>query len=44
MKEKNIKRNEILMLFGHVTSKLGNIIFDYANNVLLVNMFRMTDI
>lgn len=40
MKQQRIKKNEILMLFGHVTSKLGNIVFDFANSVLLVNMFK----
>lgn len=40
MKEKSIKQNESLMLFGHVTSKLGNIVFDFANSVLIVNMFK----
>lgn len=37
---KTIKNNEILMLIGRVTSKLGNIVFDYANSVLLVDMFK----
>lgn len=40
MNKKTIKKNEALMLLGRMTSKLGNIVFDYANSVLLVNMFK----
>ncbi len=39
MNGKRIKRNEALLWFGSWTSKLGNIIFDYANSVSIVGAF-----
>lgn len=33
------KINERLLIFGRSTSTFGNIIFDYANNVSIVNLF-----
>ncbi|MDY3103927.1 MAG: MFS transporter [Prevotella sp.] len=44
LKNRNIKKNEIIMLLGRVTSKLGNIVFDYANSVQLVSMFQKKSI
>lgn len=39
MKENTIKKNEGLLWFGSWTSKIGNIIFDYANSVSIVGAF-----
>lgn len=39
MKEKKIKKNEALLWFGSWTSKIGNIIFDYANSISIVGAF-----
>jgi MFS family permease len=36
---KKISRNEYLLLFGRWTSKIGDIVFDYVNNVVLVQAF-----
>ena len=36
---KKFKRNELLLLFGKWTSHIGNIVFDYANSVKIVNLF-----
>ena len=42
--KKTIKKNEAMMLMGRITSKLGNIVFDYANSILLVDMFKSNSI
>lgn len=34
------KRNELLLYFGTWTSKIGDIVFDYVNNVVLVQAFN----
>lgn len=34
------KKNELLLYFGTWTSKIGDIIFDYVNSVLLVQTFK----
>ena len=39
MDGKRIKKNEALLWFGSWTSKLGNIIFDYANSISIVGAF-----
>lgn len=39
MKDRKIKRNEALLWFGSWTSKIGNIIFDYANSISIVGAF-----
>lgn len=36
---KKIKRNEALLLFGRWTSKIGDIVFDYVNSVVIVSAF-----
>lgn len=36
---KQSKKNEYLLLFGRWTSKLGDIVFDYVNNVAIVHSF-----
>ena len=36
---KKLKRNEGLLIFGRWTSKVGDIVFDYVNNVVLVQAF-----
>lgn len=33
------KNNEGILLFGHLTSKMGDLIFDYANKIVLVSAF-----
>lgn len=38
--KKNNKRNKFLLIFGKETSRFGNILFDYANSILIVNMFK----
>lgn len=35
-----LRRNEMLLWFGKWTSKIGNIVFDYANSVSIVSLFR----
>ncbi|MEG0793564.1 MAG: MFS transporter [Lachnospiraceae bacterium] len=37
--KKAIKKNELLLWMGNWTSKLGNIVFDYANSVSIVSVF-----
>ncbi|MBR5355488.1 MAG: MFS transporter [Lachnospiraceae bacterium] len=37
--EKRSKRNEGLLLFGRWTSKIGDIVFDYVNSVVLVHAY-----
>lgn len=37
--EKQSKRNEGLLFFGRWTSKIGDIVFDYVNSVVLVHAF-----
>lgn len=39
MTEKKSKRNEGLLIFGRWTSKIGDIVFDYVNSVVLVHAF-----
>lgn len=39
MKDHRVKRNEALLWFGHWTSKIGNIVFDYANSISIVGAF-----
>lgn len=34
-----MKRNEGLLLFGTITTKIGDVVFDYINNVVLVQNF-----
>ena len=34
------RRNELLLYFGTWTSKIGDIVFDYVNNVVLVQAFN----
>lgn len=34
------KKNELLLYFGTWTSKIGDIVFDYVNSVLLVQTFK----
>ena len=36
------RKNESLLWFGKWTSKLGNIVFDYANSVSIVSAFSHT--
>lgn len=36
---KKLKRNELLLLFGKWTTHIGNIVFDYANSVKIVQLF-----
>lgn len=36
---KRIKRNEGLLIFGRWTSKIGDIVFDYVNSVVIVSAF-----
>lgn len=35
----NEKKNERLLIFGHATSKLGDMFFDYVNQIFLVTNF-----
>jgi len=37
---KKMTKNEVLLILGRLTSKIGNIIYDYANQILLVNLFQ----
>lgn len=39
MKYQRIRKNEALLWFGSWTSKIGNIIFDYANSISIVGAF-----
>ena len=39
MGEKKLWKNEALLWFGGLTSKFGNIIFDYANSISIVGAF-----
>ena len=39
MREKRIRKNEALLWFGSWTSRIGNLIFDYANSVSIVGAF-----
>ncbi len=39
MKDKKIRKNEALLCFGGWTSRIGNIIFDYANSISIVGAF-----
>ena len=39
MSEKKLWKNEALLWFGGLTSKFGNIIFDYANSISIVGAF-----
>ena len=39
MSNKKIRKNEALLWFGSWTSKIGNIIFDYANSISIVGAF-----
>lgn len=39
MDEKKIRKNEVLLWFGGWTSRIGNIIFDYANSISIVGAF-----
>ena len=39
MSGRKIKKNEALLWFGSWTSRIGNLIFDYANSVSLVGAF-----
>lgn len=41
---KEFEKNEKLLLFGRWTSKIGNIIFDYANSVTIVNLSNVSSI
>ncbi|MBQ7492033.1 MAG: MFS transporter [Clostridia bacterium] len=39
MSNKKIRKNEALLWFGSWTSRIGNIIFDYANSISIVGAF-----
>lgn len=39
MSNRKIRKNEALLWFGSWTSKIGNIIFDYANSISIVGAF-----
>ena len=39
MSDKRIQKNEALLWFGSWTSRIGNIIFDYANSISIVGAF-----
>jgi len=39
MDENKIRKNEVLLWFGSWTSRIGNIIFDYANSISIVGAF-----
>ena len=39
MSSHRIRKNEALLWFGSWTSKIGNIIFDYANSISIVSAF-----
>lgn len=39
MKRERIRKNEALLWFGSWTSRVGNLIFDYANSVSIVGAF-----
>lgn len=39
MKTSRSQNNEGILLFGHLTSKMGDLIFDYANKIVLVSAF-----
>ncbi len=39
MPDKKIKKNEVLLWFGSWTSRVGNILFDYANSISIVGAF-----
>ena len=36
---KKLEKNEVLLWFGSWTSKIGNIVFDYANSMSIVSSF-----
>ena len=36
---KKLEKNEVLLWFGSWTSKIGNIVFDYANSMSTVSSF-----
>ena len=38
--KKNNKTNKYLLIIGKETSRFGNILFDYANSILIVNIFK----
>lgn len=38
--KKNNLINKFLLIIGKETSRFGNILFDYANSILIVNMFK----
>ena len=39
MNNKKVRKNEALLWFGSWTSRIGNIVFDYANSVSIVRVF-----
>ena len=39
MGNRRIRKNEALLFFGSWTSKIGNIVFDYANSSSIVGVF-----
>ncbi len=39
MREERIRKNEALLWFGGWTSRIGNIVFDYANSISIVGAF-----
>ena len=39
MRKAGIRKNEALLWFGSWTSRIGNIVFDYANSVSIVGVF-----
>jgi len=39
MNNKRVRKNEALLWFGSWTSRIGNIVFDYANSVSIVRVF-----
>ena len=38
--KKNNKIYKYLLIFGKETSRFGNILFDYANSIIIVNIFK----
>ena len=41
---KKIEKNEILLFFGQWTSKVGDIIFDYINSIVIVSVFQSSSL
>ena len=41
---KKIEKNEILLFFGQWTSRVGDIIFDYINSIVIVSVFQSSSL